>query len=114
MTVAQAPATDTLPADLADDRLDTPALIVDLDILASNVTGMAESVRRAGMHLRPHIKTHKSVRIARMQLDTGATGISVAKVGEAEVMRAAGVEDILIVYPIVGRAKLDRVPSVPR
>jgi Predicted amino acid aldolase or racemase len=109
MTVAQAPATDTLPADLADDRLDTPALIVDLDILAANVTSMAENVKRAGMHLRPHIKTHKSVRIARMQLDAGAIGISVAKVGEAEVMRAGGIEDILIVYPIVGRAKLDRL-----
>ena len=54
------------------------------------------------MALRPHVKTHKAPEIARMQLDAGARGITVAKLGEAEVMADAGLDDILIAYPIVG------------
>ncbi|HLO36062.1 MAG TPA: alanine racemase, partial [Candidatus Deferrimicrobium sp.] len=109
MTLLKAPVIDARGADLSDERLDTPALIVDLDILAANISQMADFARRSGMRLRPHVKTHKSVRIARMQLDAGAAGISVAKVGEAEVMRAGGIDDIFIVYPVVGAAKLDRL-----
>jgi D-serine deaminase-like pyridoxal phosphate-dependent protein len=109
MSLVEAPASDALGAELSDDRLDTPALIVDLDILAANIGQMADLTRRAGVRLRPHVKTHKSVRIARMQLEAGASGISVAKVGEAEVMRAGGIDDIFIVYPVVGTAKLDRL-----
>lgn len=109
MTLLDAAAVDARGADLSDERLDTPALIVDLDILAANIRQMADGTRRAGLRLRPHVKTHKSVRIARMQLDAGASGISVAKVGEAEVMRAGGIDDIFVVYPVVGEAKLDRL-----
>jgi D-serine deaminase-like pyridoxal phosphate-dependent protein len=107
--VAPAGFTLTLPTSLTDPLLDTPCLLIDLDILAANVARMAALARRARVALRPHAKTHKSARVARMQLDAGATGICVATVGEAEVMRAAGIEDILIAYNIVGEAKLARL-----
>jgi D-serine deaminase-like pyridoxal phosphate-dependent protein len=107
--VAPAGLTLTLPASLTDPRLDTPCLLIDLDILAANITRMAALARRSRVALRPHAKTHKSARIARMQLEAGATGICVATVGEAEVMRAADIEDILIAYNIVGDAKLARL-----
>jgi len=106
---APASITRPLPASLNDPLLDTPCLLIDLDILAANVSRMAALARRSRVHLRPHAKTHKSVRVARMQLEAGATGICVATVGEAEVMRAAGIEDILIAYNIVGEAKLARL-----
>lgn len=99
----------TLPTSLTDPLLDTPCLLIDLDILAGNVARMAVLARRSRVALRPHAKTHKSARIARMQLEAGATGICVATVGEAEVMRAAGIADILIAYNIVGDAKLARL-----
>ena len=99
----------TLPTRLTDPLLDTPCLLIDLDILAANVARMAALARRSRVALRPHAKTHKSARIARMQLEAGATGICVATVGEAEVMRAAGIADILLAYNIVGDAKLARL-----
>jgi D-serine deaminase-like pyridoxal phosphate-dependent protein len=101
--------TGPLPTSLNDPRLDTPCLLIDLEILAANVARMAALARRSRVRLRPHVKTHKSARIASMQLEAGATGICVATVGEAEVMRAAGIEDILIAYNIIGEAKLARL-----
>jgi len=98
-----------LPTSLNDPRLDTPCLLIDLEILAANIARMAALARRSRLRLRPHVKTHKSAQIARLQLEAGATGICVATVGEAEVMRAAGIEDILIAYNIVGEAKLARL-----
>lgn len=103
------PATSALPGSLGDPQLDTPCLVVDLDIAAANLARMAALANRAGVRLRPHAKTHKSLQIARMQLGAGATGICVAKIGEAEVMRQGGIEDILIAYPLVGEAKLARL-----
>ena len=98
-----------LPADVTDQRLTTPCLLIDLEVLAGNISRIAALARRNRVRLRPHAKTHKSVQVARMQLEAGATGICVATVGEAEVMRAAGIEDILLAYNIVGDAKLDRL-----
>jgi len=92
--------------------LDTPSLLIELDILERNLVAMAEVARAAGVRLRPHTKTHKSPRIARMQLDAGAEGVTVAKLGEAEVMADAGVEDILVAYPIVGEQKLVRLRAL--
>ena len=66
--------------------LDTPALYVDLDVLERNIRRMQEQCRAWGVELRPHLKTHKIAEIAQMQLDAGAIGITVAKVGEAEVL----------------------------
>jgi len=98
-----------LPSDITDPRVDTPCLLLDMDIVAANITRMAALASRSGVQLRPHVKTHKSAQVARMQLEAGAAGICVATVGEAEVMRAAGIEDILVAYNIVGEAKLARL-----
>ncbi|BBI36523.1 alanine racemase [Cohnella abietis] len=87
---------------------DTPFLAVDMDILERNIKRMAQLAAEAGVKLRPHTKTHKSPRIAQMQLDAGATGITCAKLGEAEVMADHGIEDILIAFPLIGRTKLER------
>jgi D-serine deaminase-like pyridoxal phosphate-dependent protein len=88
---------------------DTPALVVDRSTIRRNIAEMAAEASTAGVALRPHTKTHKSPLIARLQIAAGAVGIQVAKLGEAEVMAAAGIEDILVGYPIVGAAKLERL-----
>ena len=95
-------------------ELDTPSLLVDLDRLEANLDRMARVARAADVHLRPHTKTHKTLEIARMQLDRGAAGITVAKVGEAEVMADAGVEDIFIAHQVVGAQKLERVVALAK
>jgi D-serine deaminase-like pyridoxal phosphate-dependent protein len=97
------------PSGPGDPQLDTPCLLIDLDILGANLARMAALAGRSRVLLRPHVKTHKSLRIARMQLQAGAAGICVATVGEAEVMRSGGIGDILIAYPLVGEAKLTRL-----
>src|SRR5438270_8200195 len=95
-------------------EIDTPALVVDLDILDRNLSRVAEYSRAHGLRLRPHTKTHKSPRIGRRQLDSGAVGLTVAKVSEAEVMLGAAPDDMLLAFPIVGRAKLERLTGVAR
>lgn len=92
--------------------LDTPCLLVHLDALERNVAGMQRVADAAGVRLRPHTKTHKCPEIARMQLAAGARGITVAKLGEAEVMAEAGIDDILVAYPILGDAKLTRLRAL--
>lgn len=91
------------------DDLETPAVLVDLDVLERNVTRMAESARRHGVRLRPHAKTHKILEVGRMQLAAGATGLSLAKTGEAEAFAAAGFDDVFLAYPIVGADKARRL-----
>jgi D-serine deaminase-like pyridoxal phosphate-dependent protein len=90
--------------------LDTPALYVDLDVLEHNIAGMQQQCRAWGVELRPHVKTHKIPEIARMQLDAGAIGITVAKVGEAEMLPG---DDVLVAYPLV-KAKLPRLREVAK
>jgi D-serine deaminase-like pyridoxal phosphate-dependent protein len=87
------------------DELDTPSVIVDLDVLERNISRMADRARAAGVRLRPHAKTHKVPELGRLQLAAGATGISLAKTGEAEVFAEAGFDDIFLAYPIVGAGK---------
>jgi D-serine deaminase-like pyridoxal phosphate-dependent protein len=94
------------------EDLDTPSLLIDLDVLDRNIRTMATDARAVNVRLRPHTKTHKSPEIARMQIDAGATGITVAKLGEAEVMVGAGLDDVFIAYPIVGEAKLERLGAL--
>ncbi len=90
-------------------RLDTPALLVDLDRLDANIASMADQSRRVGLNLRPHFKTHKAPGIARRQLAAGAVGITVAKLDEAEALVIAGIEaPILVAFQIVAAPKLDR------
>ena len=96
------------------DALDTPALIVDLDRLEENIARWAAFAREAGVKLRPHGKTHKCVEIARRQLAAGAVGLTLAKIGEAEVMARAGVRDIFLAYEIIGGAKLPRLIALAR
>ena len=89
--------------------LETPAVVVDLDILEQNLSRMANYCREHQLRLRPHTKTHKIPELAKRQVAGGATGITVAKIGEGEVMLDAGITDILIAYPIVGPQKVDRL-----
>jgi D-serine deaminase-like pyridoxal phosphate-dependent protein len=86
-------------------ELDTPALYVDRDVLERNIARMQEQCHAWGVTLRPHVKTHKIPEIAQMQLDAGAIGITVAKVGEAEVLPG---EDVLVAYPLL-KPKLPRL-----
>lgn len=95
-------------------EIDTPALLVDLDLLSANVRRFASIAERAGVRLRPHIKTHKTIEIARMQLSAGAGGITCAKVSEAEVYAEAGITDIFIAYPVIGREKARRAAQLSR
>lgn len=94
--------------------IDTPALLVDLDVMEGNLQRVAEYAQSHDLRLRPHTKTHKSPRIGRRQLDLGAAGLTVAKVGEAEVMLGAEPQDMLIAYPVIGRPKLERLMAVAR
>lgn len=94
--------------------LDTPVLLVDLDQLERNIDKMAVLVREAGVKLRPHTKTHKTPEVARLQLDRGATGITVAKLGEAEVMAEAGCLDILIANEVIGEHKVERMARLSK
>ena len=93
-------------------EIETPALVVDMDILERNLRRVAGYAHEHGLRLRPHTKTHKSIRLARRQLQLGAAGLTVAKVSEAEVMLAAEPADLLVAFPIVGRSKLARLMQV--
>jgi len=94
--------------------LDTPTLLVDLDRLEANLDRVAALARAADLKLRPHTKTHKTPQIAQMQIARGASGITVAKVGEAEVMADAGIDDIFIANQIVGAQKIERLVELAR
>jgi len=95
-------------------ELSTPALTVDLDTLERNLEAMAALCRTQGVGLRPHTKTHKTPELARLQMERGAVGLTVAKVGEAEVMTLAGLDKILVAYPIYGAEKLKRLAALAR
>ena len=94
------------------DAIDTPVLLVDLDALEYNIARLAEHFRTVGKNLRPHTKSHKTPAIAHLQLSAGAQGITCAKVGEAEVMADAGIQDILIANEVVGRRKIERLMAL--
>lgn len=109
--VATAQTTETILA--PDAEVETPALIVSEEILHSNIVRMAAFAKSNDVGLRPHIKTHKTPQVARLQLAAGAIGITCAKVGEAEVMvHEAGVQDVLIAYPTVGVSKYERLVAL--
>ena len=96
------------------DDLDTPCVTIDLDAVERNLARAQDYCRRNGLALRPHIKTHKIPEFARRQIELGAVGITCQKLGEAEVMADAGIDDILITYNIVGRQKLERLAALAR
>jgi len=94
--------------------LDTPALLIDLDAMERNIDRMARFFREHGTYWRPHSKCHKCPAIAHKLLAAGAIGITCAKLGEAEVMAANGVQDILIANEIVGPRKVERLANLRR
>lgn len=94
--------------------IDTPALLIDFDLLEKNIDTMARFFRGQDCELRPHVKTHKCPTIAHMQLAAGARGITCAKLGEAEVMAQAGIKDILIANQVVGERKIARLVGLAR
>jgi 3-hydroxy-D-aspartate aldolase len=87
--------------------LATPAVILDLDVFERNLKAMARLCKQAGLSLRPHAKTHKSIEIARRQIAAGAIGISVATLREAAVMVDAGIPGVLLTTPVVGAVKIE-------
>ncbi|HEX2594022.1 MAG TPA: DSD1 family PLP-dependent enzyme [Rhizomicrobium sp.] len=93
-------------------QLQTPALVVDLDILERNIAKMAEHAKAHGISLRPHAKTHKSVEIAKRQLAAGALGQCCAKLGEAEALAAGGIDGILLTSPVVTTGGVARLMAL--
>jgi D-serine deaminase-like pyridoxal phosphate-dependent protein len=94
--------------------LDTPALLVDLDVMDANVARIAEACRARGVGWRPHTKGQKVPAIAHRLLAAGAIGVTCAKLGEAEVMAAAGIRDILVANQVVGPQKIARLVNLRR
>ena len=93
-------------------ELPTPALIVDLDVAERNLDRIAAYCHSHDLNLRPHTKTHKSIEFAKMQLERRAVGLTVAKVGEAEVMARTGAKQILVAHPIYGQEQLQRLSRI--
>jgi D-serine deaminase-like pyridoxal phosphate-dependent protein len=94
------------------DDLETPVVLIDREIAQRNILGFQAYCLEHGLQLRPHIKTHKIAEFAQFQVSSGAVGINCQKLGEAEVMVANGLDDILITYNILGEAKLARLLSL--
>ncbi len=90
-------------------QIDTPALLIDNKILNRNIDAMQQYADEHKVDLRPHTKTHKMAELAIKQKKAGASGITVAKTGEAEVMAEAGIDDIFIANQVIGRAKVERI-----
>jgi D-serine deaminase-like pyridoxal phosphate-dependent protein len=96
-------------------ELDTPAVVIDLDIVEANIRRAQDHLARFGIANRPHIKTHKIPALAKMQMAAGAIGITCQKLGEAEVFADAGAaDDILLTYNIIGGAKTERLAALIR
>ena len=96
------------------EQLDTPALLVDLDALERNIATFVDYCAGAGTNWRPHSKAHKCPDIAHLELEAGASGVTCAKLSEAEVMVAGGVSDILLANQIVTPDKQRRLASLQR
>jgi len=95
------------------DPVDTPTLVIDLDVVERNAVRLAQQIAACGLRLRPHVKTHKSIALARIQIDHGAAGITVGTLGEAEVMADAGIDDIFVAYPVwASSAKAPRLRAL--
>ena len=96
------------------EDLETPVPVIDIDVVMNNTHRWQDRCDRIGIANRPHIKTHKLVGLAKYQLDQGSKGITVQKLGEAEVMADAGITDMLLTFNVVGRHKLERLASLAR
>ena len=91
------------------DDVDTPALILDIDRMEKNVRRMAKFAKECGVSLRPHVKTHKSPEIARIQLAAGSSGVCLQKVSEVEVFAGAGIRDVFLTNEVVVPQKIERL-----
>ncbi|GGA09928.1 alanine racemase [Paenibacillus marchantiophytorum] len=100
--------TETLKANETLETLETPCVIIDSALVDRNIQVMADAIKQHQVKLRPHAKTHKMPAIARQQIEAGAVGITVAKISEAEVMAASGINNIFVAYPIVTPSKIER------
>lgn len=96
------------------EDLQTPCLVIDLEKTVKNIKDMQEICDANQVKLRPHIKTHKMVKFAKLQMEHGACGISCAKLSEAEVMADAGIDDIFVAYPTVGKHRLLKAVALNR
>ena len=96
------------------EDLETPVPVIDLDRVEHNLAKMQAYCDRHGLRLRPHIKTHKMPLLAHRQVELGACGITCQKLGEAEIMADAGLDDILVSYPLIGGAKALRLAALAR
>ena len=96
------------------EEIDTPALLIDLDVFEANIRTMADFFKTVNAELRPHAKTHKTPIIAHKQLEAGAIGITCAKLGEAEAMVHAGIRDVLIANQVVGSQKIARLINLAK
>lgn len=96
------------------EALDTPALMVDMPTMEQNISHVHSATFEAGLQIRPHIKSHKTPEIAQMQIAAGAVGVTCAKIGEAEVMSSAGIDDIFIANSLVGETKMRRLVALAR
>jgi D-serine deaminase-like pyridoxal phosphate-dependent protein len=94
--------------------METPYVLIRQDAVERNIAKMAALAAENGVKLRPHVKTHKMPHLAELQLRAGACGITVAKVGEAEVMAEHGIRDLFIAYPIVVPSKIERAVRLAR
>ncbi len=92
--------------------LETPCLVLDMDILERNLQKMQAAARHAGKHLRPHVKTHKCSALARRQIEAGAIGVCVAKVSEAEALVKAGFDNILVTGPVATSSKVEKLVAL--
>ena len=102
----------TSDSDIYYSSLDTPAILVDLEKLDSNISQMAEMTAKSGLKLRPNTKVHKSSYIADLQIKSGAIGLCVSKPSEAAAFAAAGFTNIMIAHPFVGPHKLELLASL--
>ncbi|MCC7319833.1 MAG: D-TA family PLP-dependent enzyme [Rubellimicrobium sp.] len=94
------------------DDIDTPAVLIDLDIVDANLRRAQDYADAHGLRLRPHVKTHKLPRLARAQMALGAVGVTCQKLSEAEAMADGGITDIFLPYNILGPRKLDRLAAL--
>ncbi len=103
--------TTPLAAKIARDY-GTPAAVIDMDRVERNIARIQAACDAAGVANRPHIKTHKSPMLAKLQIAAGARGVTCQKLGEAEVMAEAGIDDILISYNLLGEEKMARLGAL--
>lgn len=110
MINANIPAEQGMPV----SEIDSPALVIELDKLENNIKKMADYCSSQNISLRPHAKTHKSVDVAALQIDSGAVGVCCQKVSEAETFVAGGIQDIFITNELVGRKKISRLVNLTK